>query len=72
MSNSNSCPTCGEHIALPLKWKDGYPSIKVYPEVGDIVVCEGCDSKAEVLYIDKMEPDYLDVDYGNAQERGTA
>ena len=60
MSNSNTCPTCGEHIAL-----------KVYPEVGDIVVCEGCDSKAEVLYIDKMEPDYLDVDYGNAQERGT-
>ena len=61
MSNSNSCPTCGEHISL-----------KVYPEVGDIVICEGCDSKAEVLYIDKMEPDYLDVDFGNAQERGTA
>ena len=65
MLNANklvpNCPTCGEHIVL-----------KVYPEIGDIVVCEGCDSKAEILYIDKMEPDYLDVEYGNAEERGTA
>ena len=63
--NSNklvpNCPTCGKHISL-----------KVYPEIGDIVVCEGCGSKAEIAYIDRMEPDYLDVDYRNAEKRGTA
>ena len=54
------CPTCGEHI-----------SVKNELEVGDIVICENCKAKAEVLYIDPMEPDYLDVDFGNAEQRGT-
>jgi len=60
MSNSNSCPTCGEHLP-----------VKNDAEVGDIVTCKVCDAKAEILYIDPIETDYLDVDYGNAEQRGT-
>jgi len=66
MSSSSSCPTCGEHISFKGRqcWKNGIPSFEpVYPEVGDIVVCDGCDSKAEIVYINEFEPDFLEMDF---------